>query len=56
MSRRKLAVSLGLALVAVCAAWITLAEVTPAEVARLGADLTPLGAEKAGNADGTIPA
>jgi hypothetical protein len=26
------------------------------EVARLGADLTPMGAEKAGNADGTIPA
>jgi hypothetical protein len=56
MSRRTLAVSLGLALVAVCASWIALAEVTPAEVARLGADLTPLGAEKAGNADGTIPA
>lgn len=28
----------------------------PDEVARLGKDLTPLGAEKAGNADGTIPA
>ena len=27
-----------------------------ADVARLGADLTPLGAEKAGNADGSIPA
>jgi hypothetical protein len=26
------------------------------EIARLGADLTPLGAEKAGNEDGTIPA
>ncbi|RKX34461.1 MAG: DUF1329 domain-containing protein [Verrucomicrobia bacterium] len=26
------------------------------EIARLGEDLTPLGAEKAGNADGTIPA
>jgi hypothetical protein len=26
------------------------------EIARLGKDLTPLGAEKAGNADGTIPA
>ena len=32
------------------------AKMTPAEVARLGADLTPMGAEKAGNADGTIPA
>ena len=29
---------------------------SPEEIARLGADLTPLGAEKAGNADGTIPA
>ena len=29
---------------------------TDAEVARLGADLTPMGAEKAGNKDGTIPA
>jgi hypothetical protein len=27
-----------------------------AEVARLGAELTPVGAEKAGNKDGTIPA
>ena len=32
------------------------AELTSQEIARLGADLTPLGAEKAGNADGTIPA
>ncbi len=31
------------------------AKVTPQEAARLGADLTPLGGEKAGNADGTIP-
>jgi hypothetical protein len=31
------------------------AKVTPEEAARLGADLTPLGAEKAGSADGTIP-
>jgi Protein of unknown function (DUF1329) len=30
--------------------------VSPQEAARLGADLTPLGAEKAGNADGSIPA
>ncbi len=30
--------------------------VSPQEAARLGADLTPLGGEKAGNADGTIPA
>ena len=32
------------------------AAASPEEVARLGADLTPLGAEKAGNEDGTIPA
>jgi hypothetical protein len=32
------------------------ARLTEAEVARLGADLTPMGAEKAGNKDGTIPA
>ena len=32
------------------------AAVSEKEAARLGADLTPLGAEKAGNADGTIPA
>jgi hypothetical protein len=32
------------------------AKLSDAEVARLGADLTPMGAEKAGNKDGTIPA
>ena len=32
------------------------AAVSPADAARLGSDLTPLGAEKAGNATGTIPA
>ena len=32
------------------------AKVSEEEVARLGQDLTPVGAEKAGNADGTIPA
>lgn len=31
------------------------AKLTPEEIARLGKDLTPLGAEKAGNAEGTIP-
>jgi Protein of unknown function (DUF1329) len=35
------------------AAW---GAVSPEEAARLGADLTPLGGEKAGNADGSIPA
>src|SRR6202521_2351210 len=42
------------------ALWLTitgaLAAVSPQEAARLGADLTPLGGEKAGNAAGTIPA
>lgn len=32
-----------------------LAKVSPEEAARLGKDLTPIGAEKAGNKDGTIP-
>ena len=31
------------------------AELPPDQIARLGADLTPVGAERAGNADGTIP-
>ena len=33
-----------------------LAAVAPEEAARLGKDLTPMGAEAAGNADGSIPA
>ena len=32
-----------------------LAAVSPEEAARLGKDLTPVGAEKAGNKEGTIP-
>jgi hypothetical protein len=44
-----------LGLVAVPVAVVVWAEATPEEIARLGKDLTPLGAEKAGNADGTIP-
>src|SRR5262245_2181840 len=32
-----------------------LAKVSPDEAAKLGASLTPMGAEKAGNADGSIP-
>ena len=31
------------------------AELSADEITRLGKDLTPLGAERAGNADGTIP-
>ena len=33
-----------------------IAAVSPEEAARLGKDLTPMGAEAAGNADGSIPA
>src|SRR5690349_24005220 len=33
-----------------------LAAVSAADAAKLGAELTPLGGEKAGNADGSIPA
>ncbi len=41
--------------------WVMIAGVasaapSPEEIARLGNELTPLGAEKAGNADGSIPA
>ncbi|MYA89154.1 MAG: DUF1329 domain-containing protein, partial [Boseongicola sp. SB0662_bin_57] len=32
------------------------AELPASQIARLGADLTPLGGERAGNASGTIPA
>ena len=32
------------------------AGITPDQIARLGADLTPLGGERAGSQDGTIPA
>ncbi|HUS24885.1 MAG TPA: DUF1329 domain-containing protein [Candidatus Binatia bacterium] len=34
----------------------TLAKAPPEEAAKLGAELTPIGAEKAGNKEGTIPA
>jgi hypothetical protein len=38
-----------------CAAAPAFAKVTPEEAAKLGKELTPVGAEKAGNKDGTIP-
>jgi hypothetical protein len=38
------------------AAQFSVAAITAEQAARLGADLTPIGAEKAGNAAGTIPA
>jgi hypothetical protein len=40
----------------VLSASVAYGAVSPQEAARLGADLTPLGGEKAGNADGSIPA
>ena len=49
---RHLACTLALAI----ACNVVRAELPPDQVARLGKDLTPLGAEKAGNADGSIPA
>lgn len=42
--------------VALAVAHSAFAKVSPSEAAKLGNELTPLGAEKAGNADGTIPA
>jgi len=35
---------------------LAFAAISDADLARLGHELTPLGAERAGNADGTIPA
>ena len=50
-------ITLGLALVfAIGASTTVLAGLSPEEIAKLGNELTPFGAEKAGNADGTIPA
>jgi hypothetical protein len=43
-------------LILVTAAWQAQAKVDATQAARLGQDLTPLGAERAGNAAGTIPA
>jgi len=55
MLRKTLLSAAGAAALAVLAV-PTSAAVSPEEAARLGADLTPLGAIKAGNAEGTIPA
>lgn len=48
--------SVCVAVVMMLAAGVASAQLSPEEIARLGADLTPLGGEKAGNEDGTIPA
>jgi hypothetical protein len=55
MMKLKHILGLGL-LAATSAATIALAGVTAEQAARLGADLTPMGGEKAANAAGTIPA
>ena len=45
------------ALVTLClAASPAFAKVSPEEAAKLGKELTPVGAERAGNQDGSIPA
>ncbi len=49
---RKIALTLTLAL---ALHGVARGELPPEQIARLGGDLTPLGAERAGNADGTIP-
>jgi hypothetical protein len=47
---------LALAVALAAATGSALAKATPQEIDRLGKDLTPVGAEKAGNKEGTIPA
>jgi hypothetical protein len=49
-------IALALALTLVLYGGTARAEITAAEIARLGTELTPLGGERAGNAEGTIPA
>jgi hypothetical protein len=56
MTLFKLALVLGALLAPPLAGVPAGAEVPDEQAARLGADLTPLGAERAGNAEGTIPA
>ena len=53
---RKTLTILGAALTVAFASTGAFAQVSAAEAARLGQDLTPMGAERAGNAAGTIPA
>jgi len=55
MNNKKINLILGSILLLTVALPVS-AEMTADEVARLGADLTPLGGEKAANSDGTIPA
>ncbi len=52
----KLSLSAAVFAALLAGAGVARAELTPAELAKLGSTLTPLGAEAAGNAAGTIPA
>jgi hypothetical protein len=56
MLKRSLTTVATIALLVAPSATVVAGELSSEEVARLGADLTPVGAEKAGNEDGTIPA
>jgi hypothetical protein len=56
ISMRKMILQLGTVLALSLLAVNVMAAVSPEEAGKLGASLTPLGAEKAGNADGSIPA
>ena len=56
MSMKKSTIRFATALALACAlAWPAAAEISADDIARLGRDLTPLGGERAGNAEGTIP-
>jgi len=56
MTRKLRTLPVGLAIVVAAAlAGVAQAEMTAKEIDRLGKDLTPVGAEKAGNKDGSIP-
>jgi hypothetical protein len=52
---RKMILQCGVLALSLVAANV-MAAVSPQEAAKLGTTLTPVGAEKAGNADGSIPA
>ncbi len=56
MTRQTLILTAGALALLVALSLPAAAEVSAAEAAKLGAELTPVGAVKAGNADGTIPA
>ena len=55
MMLKRMGVLLGGTFLLVCVSSAGWAKLTSEEIDRLGKDLTPMGAEKAGNADGTIP-